>query len=110
MGQTQDWDDHQVMPGADCQRPLFTVALPACRTDRYMEVDVDVASSSAANTVVKLVQGATRHLVVDMAILLEVRLLIAWQTCAYMSDHLSGYGTADCVPDLLAHAWPISEP
>ncbi|KAK9844890.1 hypothetical protein WJX74_008234 [Apatococcus lobatus] len=41
------------------------------RTDRYMEVDVDVASSSAANTVVKLVQGATRHLVVDMAILLE---------------------------------------
>ena len=48
-----------------------------CRTDRYMEVDVDVASSSAANTVVKLVQGATRHLVVDMAILLEVRLQLS---------------------------------
>jgi hypothetical protein len=36
-----------------------------------MEVDVDVGSSSVAATVVNLVQGATKNLVVDMGIVLE---------------------------------------
>ena len=37
----------------------------------YMEVDIDVGSSSVAATVVNLVQGATKSLVVDMGIVLE---------------------------------------
>ena len=36
-----------------------------------MEVDIDVGSSSVAATVVGLVQGATKSLVVDMGIVLE---------------------------------------
>ncbi len=36
-----------------------------------MEVDLDVGSSSVAATVVNLVQGATKSLVVDMGIVLE---------------------------------------
>lgn len=36
-----------------------------------MEVDIDVGSSSVAATVVGLVQGATKNLVVDMGIVLE---------------------------------------
>ena len=36
-----------------------------------MEVDIDVASSSVAATVVGMVQGATKSLVVDMGIVLE---------------------------------------
>ena len=36
-----------------------------------MEVDIDVASSSVASTVVGMVQGATKSLVVDMGIVLE---------------------------------------
>ncbi len=36
-----------------------------------MEVDIDVGSSSVAATVVNLVQGATKSLVVDMGIVLE---------------------------------------
>lgn len=42
-----------------------------CRGEKYLEVDVDVASSSVAATVVGLVQGATKALVVDMGVLLE---------------------------------------
>ncbi|KAK9791394.1 hypothetical protein WJX73_002054 [Symbiochloris irregularis] len=41
------------------------------RGEKYLEVDVDVASSSVAATVVGLVQGATKALVVDMGVLLE---------------------------------------
>lgn len=41
------------------------------RGDGYMEVDIDVGSSSVAATVVGLVQGATKSLVVDMGIVLE---------------------------------------
>lgn len=42
-----------------------------CRGPGYMEVDIDVGSSSVAATVVNLVQGATKSLVVDMGIVLE---------------------------------------
>ena len=41
------------------------------RGPRYFEVDVDVSSSSVAANIVGLVQGMTRSLVVDMAIVLE---------------------------------------
>lgn len=38
---------------------------------RFMEIDVDIGSSSAASSVVGLVQPATKSLVVDLAVLLE---------------------------------------
>ena len=44
-----------------------------CRGPNYMEVDIDVASSSVARHVVGLVSGASKSVVVDMAILLQVR-------------------------------------
>ena len=44
-----------------------------CRGPTYMEVDIDVASSSVARHVVGLVSGASKSVVVDMAILLQVR-------------------------------------
>ena len=42
-----------------------------CRGSNYFEVDVDVASSRAANSVVGMVQGATNNMIIDMAIVLE---------------------------------------
>jgi Protein ENHANCED DISEASE RESISTANCE 2, C-terminal len=44
-----------------------------CRGPNYMEVDIDVASSSVARHVVGLVSGASKSVVVDMGILLQVR-------------------------------------
>ena len=41
------------------------------KTAKYVEVDVDVGSSYTAATVVNLVSGVTKTLVVDMAIVLE---------------------------------------
>lgn len=43
-----------------------------CRGPNYMEVDIDVASSSVARHVVGLVAGAAKSVVVDMGILLQV--------------------------------------
>ena len=34
-------------------------------------MDVDVGSSRAANSVVGMVQGATNHMIIDMAVVLE---------------------------------------
>lgn len=48
-----------------CQ--LFAI----CRGPRYFEVDLDVSSSSVAANIVGLVQGMTKSLCVDMAIVLE---------------------------------------
>eukprot|EP00879_Flechtneria_rotunda_P020734 GHRR01021823.1.p1 GENE.GHRR01021823.1~~GHRR01021823.1.p1 ORF type:complete len:162 (+),score=50.75 GHRR01021823.1:474-959(+) len=39
--------------------------------DRYIEVDVDVASTQAVAYIVKMVQGATRSMLIDHAYLLE---------------------------------------
>lgn len=39
--------------------------------DRYIEVDVDVASTPAVSYIVKMVQGATRSMLIDHAYLLE---------------------------------------
>lgn len=44
----------------------------SCRGPDYMEVDIDVASSSVARHVVGLVAGAAKSVVVDMGILLQV--------------------------------------
>jgi hypothetical protein len=41
------------------------------RGPRYFEVDIDVSSSSSANHVVGMVQGALKSLVIDLAVLLE---------------------------------------
>ncbi len=41
------------------------------RGPNYFEVDIDISSNSVANTVVGLVRGVTKSLVVDMAFLLE---------------------------------------
>jgi len=40
-------------------------------TDNYVEVDIDVGSSSTASATVGLVQGAVKGLVIDMAIVLQ---------------------------------------
>jgi len=42
----------------------------------YVEVDIDVGSSSTATSVVGLVAGAVRSLVIDMAVVLQVRIEI----------------------------------
>lgn len=47
------------------------VAVVCCRGPRYLEVDVDVGSSRSAASVVGLVQGALKTLVIDIAVLLE---------------------------------------
>ena len=46
------------------------------RGPNYFEVDIDIASSRAARSVVGLVAGTTKTVVVDMGILMEV------QSCA----------------------------
>ena len=50
--------------------------LPPCmvrRGERYLEVDVDIASSRSANHVVGLVTGALKSLVIELAVVLEGR-------------------------------------
>lgn len=46
---------------------------PYYRGDNYFEVDIDISSNSVANTVVGMVQGVTKSLVVDMAFLIEAQ-------------------------------------
>ncbi|RLN02661.1 hypothetical protein BBJ28_00008742 [Nothophytophthora sp. Chile5] len=46
---------------------------PYHRGDNYFEVDIDISSNSVANTVMGMVQGVTKSLVVDMAFLLEAQ-------------------------------------
>lgn len=53
---------------------MVVVALQATtyhQCDRYIEVDVDVASTPAVSYIVKMVQGATRSMLIDHAYLLE---------------------------------------
>jgi len=47
--------------------------VPYYKGDTYFEVNVDISSNSVANTVVGMVQGVTKSLVVDMAFLLEAQ-------------------------------------
>jgi hypothetical protein len=54
------------------RRPTLAPPSPSyARGRNYFEVDVDVSSSSVAAAVVGLVMGATKAVVVDMAIVLE---------------------------------------
>lgn len=46
---------------------------PYYRGDNYFEVDIDISSNSVANTVVGMVQGVTKSLVIDMAFLIEAQ-------------------------------------
>lgn len=46
---------------------------PYHKGENYFEVDIDISSNSVANTVVGMVQGVTKSLVVDMAFLLEAQ-------------------------------------
>lgn len=41
------------------------------RTERYMEIDIDVTSCKAAGYIVSMVRGITTSLVVDLSYLLE---------------------------------------
>ena len=63
-----------------------------CACDRganYFEVDIDVGSSKSAASVVGLVQGALKGLVIDMAITMEGHSKVALAPC-WLS-----HGTAD---------------
>ena len=51
-----------------------------CRGPRYFEVDIDVGSSKSAASVVGLVQGALKGLVIDMAITLEGHTKVSCQS------------------------------
>ncbi|DAZ98422.1 TPA: hypothetical protein N0F65_000136 [Lagenidium giganteum] len=46
---------------------------PYHKGENYFEVDIDISSNSVANTVVGMVQGVTKSLVVDLAFLLEAQ-------------------------------------
>ena len=47
----------------------------------YVEVDIDVGSSATAASVVGMVAGAVRGLVIDMAVVLQARALLpGWVT------------------------------
>lgn len=41
------------------------------RTGRYFEVDIDIGSSTVANSIVRFVLGYVRNLVVDLCFLVE---------------------------------------
>lgn len=57
-----------------------------CRGPRYIEVDIDVGSSSAAAYVTGLVLGSLKSLTIDLAVLLEGRsqVLPAFETLAFI--------------------------
>ena len=38
---------------------------------QYFEIDVDISSSSVANTIVNLVKGSLKALIIDLAVLFE---------------------------------------
>ena len=68
------------------------------RGPNYIEMDVDVSSSSVAASVVGLVQGYTKSLVVDMAIVLEGKVpeelpesLLGTVRCAHLDLHSAKY-------------------
>ena len=42
-----------------------------CREETYFEIDVDIGSSYAASSVVNLVKGATKSMVIDFGVLVE---------------------------------------
>lgn len=44
---------------------------PYYKGKNYFEVDVDIASNGVANTVVSMVRGVTKSLIVDIAFLIE---------------------------------------
>lgn len=59
----------------------------------YVEVDIDVGSSSTATSVVGLVAGAVRSLVIDMAVVLQVRTeryLKKWKMCLIFTIYYRG--------------------
>ena len=56
--------------GSSCCRSDVNYIL-ICRGPGYFEIDVDVGSSRSAATAVGLVSGATKSMVIDMAVLLE---------------------------------------
>ena len=46
-----------------------------------LQVDVDVGSSTSASSVVGLVAGAVKNLVIDMAVVLQVCIEQLWRQC-----------------------------
>ena len=56
-----------------CQILIMSSYCEVCRGPRYIEVDIDIGSSSAAAHVTGLVQGSLKSLVIDLAVVLEGR-------------------------------------
>lgn len=75
-----------------CQASNMSPECEVCRGPRYIEVDIDIGSSSAAAHVTGLVQGSLKSLVIDLAVVLEgrsqVRFLSNQQTKCPKTGHL----------------------
>ena len=61
------------------------------RSDKYLEISVDLMSSQAAMTSINLVRGCTKQLVIDLAIVLE------GQTTETLPEHILGHIRLDRV-------------
>lgn len=51
------------------------------RTGRYFEVDIDIGSSTVANSIVRFVLGYVRNLVVDLCFLVEGKSMSELPVC-----------------------------
>ena len=61
-------------PSRSCSQPALLgkkITMTYYRTRKYLEMCIDVRSSLAAATAVRLVSGSCAYLVVDLAILME---------------------------------------
>ena len=82
---------------------------PVCIGDRgpnYFEVDIDVGSSKSAASVVGLVQGALKGLVIDMAITMEGHTKVTHR-CMYLQT-VRGLGlTPSCTACVSCPVWSL---
>lgn len=78
----------------------------SCRGPNYFEVDIDVGSSKSAASVVGLVQGALKGLVIDMAITMEGHSKVVLFAAAFMTKTLLS-GFAVCTTPCSVYYCPV---